>query len=108
MIRVICVKLFFGQSLRGHQDRQRKSRGRTGFRRQRRILRQMDARFLNRDGRAQRTAAQRIGRFTVNLKSSLPARINCSVKLAPHADKLRTYENNVQRLGRFTAASIST
>ena len=52
MIRVICVKLFFfGQSLRGHQDRQRKSRGRTGFRRQRRILRQMDARFLNRDGR---------------------------------------------------------
>jgi hypothetical protein len=24
MIRVICVELFFGQSLLGHQDRQRK------------------------------------------------------------------------------------
>ena len=47
---------------RGWANRQFQSRNYTGKRRRRRVAREMDALFLNRDGRVGETAAQRDGR----------------------------------------------
>src|SRR5882672_764207 len=104
MIRVICVKLFF-RSIAPRPSRSPAEKSRSYRLPKTTANPAPNGRPLSQSrwtSSAHRCSTDRTVHGKLEIEFTGPDKL--LGKLAPHADKLRTYENNVQRLGRFTAA----